>query len=147
MDNCIINSSTVALLKKENKIYIYDVEKMVVFNKKINNLLENICLLYGSNLEGRKKFAKKLLNIKYKVPIIIDKNIILIPIHNLRCKECLLLVGNKILNYEVVNDKLKITCLNNEFYVDISKYSFEKSLLNYLKLINKLNIKNNIKFL
>lgn len=151
MNNYIINKKTIALLKQNDKIKIYDVDNLLVFNTKISKIINNSCLLYGSNLKGRKKFAQKFLNIKYRVPIIISENkkIILLQINGLREEECLFIVGNKIVDYEEINDKvLKIKCINNiEICANISKYSFEKILINYLKLYNNLNYINNMNFL
>ncbi len=150
MENYIINENTVAILKKYNEIIIYNVDKEEVFNTKIKKIINTSCLVYGSNLLGRKEYAKKYLNIKYKVPIIIseNKNIILLQINNFRDEECLCIVGNKILNYQEKDNKLIIKCINNqEFSTNISKYSFEKILLNYLKLNNYINYQNSLKFL
>ncbi len=150
MNNYLINEKTVAICKDNNKIKIINVDNTIVFNINIKKLLNNNCLIYGSNLEGRRKYAQNILNIKYKIPIIIseEKKIILLQIYGLRDEDCLFIVGNKILNYKIKDNLLNIKCVNNIiFNVKISKYSFEKILINYLKLFNQLNYQNSANLL
>ena len=144
MKNYIINNATIAILKQEKRTIIYDVENIRVINKHTRKLLEENCLFYGSSMEGRIKSAKNILNIKYKVPIIISEsdNLTLIPVNAMRSKECLFLVASKIIDYKALDDKEKmlvIRCVNNlEFTVNLSKKSFDKLLLNSIKLNNYL---------
>ena len=150
MENYIITNKTIAILKKNNKTIIYNVDKVMVFNKNINKILEYNCNYYGSSLDGRKKCAKNVLNIKYKLPIIIDieNNITLIQLNSSRLKNCLYLITNKIINYEMNNNLLKIICVNNNvFYVKISLNSFEKMLIKSFKLYNILIWRKNANFL
>ena len=141
MENYVINENTIAILKKNDEVIIYNVDNIIVSNMKINRLINNSCLIYGSNLNGRKKYAQKYLNIKYRVPIIISENkkIILLQLNGLREQECLFIIGNKIIDYKNVENNLKIKCINNqEFITNLSQYSFEKILINYVKLYNNL---------
>ena len=101
MNNYLINENTVAILKNNDKIQVINVDNSIVININLKRLINNNCLIYGSNLEGRKKFAEKILEKKYKLPIIIslEKKIILLQINAFRDEECLFIVGNKVLNY------------------------------------------------
>ena len=150
MNSYIIKNSTIALLKKENKTVCYDVENSIVINKNIKRILASNCLFHGSTLSGRIESVKNILKIQYKVPIIISvaENIIFIQINSLRDKECLLIVANKIIDYEEVEkNHLRIKCLNNNvFDVNISKYSFERMLINIIKLNNYLKWLNTANF-
>lgn len=147
MENYIINNKTVAILKKKNKTVIYDVEKVRVINKNINKVLEDNCNFYGSSLSGRKKSAKNILNIKYKAPLIITNNVILLQINNIRNEECLFLVLNKIIDYKYEGENLKILCVNKLiFKLNISKSSFEKMLIKAIKLDNILKWKKSLNF-
>ena len=142
MNNYLINENTVAILKNNDKIQVFNVDNSIVININLKRLINNNCLIYGSNLEGRKKFAEKILEKKYKLPIIIslEKKIILLQINALRDEECLFIVGNKVLNYYMKDNYLYIECINNiKFKTNISEYSFEKILINYLKLLNYIN--------
>ena len=144
MSEFIINEETVALRKDENKTIIYNVDNCLVINKNLKNILNTNCLYYGSDLNGRRRSAQRLLNMKYKVPIIISdiNNYILISIGSLRDNNCLLIMLNKIIEKD---NYLKIICaFNQEFVVNISKYSFEKLLINAIKLNNLLKWRKNV---
>ncbi len=141
MKEYIIDDTTVALYKKERDTVIYNVDKYEVFNIPIKKIIEFNCLIHGSSMNGRIKSAKTILNIQYKVPILISEaeNIILLQMNSLRYKECLFIVANKIIDYEEKDDFLQIKCINNiTFDVKISKYSFEKLLIYTIKLNNYL---------
>lgn len=141
MLNYLINDDTIAILKKENKTIIYNVDKTLVFNINIKKIIDFNCLFYGSDLKGRQRYAQNSLKVKYKVPIIISeaKNIILIQTNNIRDDTCYFFVGNKIIDYEEIDNRLIVTCkYNKKFLINISKYSFEKLLLNYLRINNLL---------
>lgn len=141
MKNYLIDNDTIALLKKRDKTIIYTLDDQKIFNTNYKFILEYNCNYYGSSLDGRKKSAKSILNVKYRVPIIVDElhNIILLQLNSSRDKECLFLVANKILDMEEKNNQLKITCINKqEFYVNLSKRSLEKMLLQSFKLNNTL---------
>ncbi len=145
MRNYIIKDSTIAILKQEKKTIIYNVENFVVFNKSIKKILDENCMLHGSNLNGRIKSVQKILNVKYRVPILISEkeNIILLPMNSMRDKECLYIVANKIIDYTENEDYLEIKCINNQiFKTKISKYSFEKMIINMMKLNNYLKWEN-----
>lgn len=150
MEKYLINNKTVALIKDKNKTFIYSVDKIEVFNKNINKIIDYNCNYYGSSLIGRKTSAKNILKVKYKLPILIDydNNIILIQLNSPRNLKCMFLVANKIVDYEQKNNLLRIICVNNiNFYVKISKNSFEKMLLKSFKLNNILFWRKNVKFL
>ncbi len=142
MENYIITNKTIAIAKNDNQTIIYDVDKVRIINKSFKKIINDNCIYYGSTLDGRKKYIEKLLNIKYKVPILISerKKLIFIPINSFRSKESLLINYNKIKNYVEITNKLFLTCINNqEFDLNISKYSLDKLLVNAIKIVNILN--------
>ena len=142
MKQYLINEKTIAILKKGHQTIIYDVENYKVINKNIKKVLEDNCLFYGSNMKGRQKSASKILKVKYKIPLVISEqdNIILIQIDAFRSDCCLFLVANKIIDYQENNKKVNVKCINNNnFSLNISKYCFDKMLINSLKLNNYLN--------
>lgn len=147
MENYLITTNTVALLKRKSKTIIYNVDNYQVINKSINKVLEYNCNFYGSSLLGRKKCAQNLLEIKYKVPIIIDEmnDIVLINLNNNRKDNCLYLVTNKIIDYKEKIDKLEISCINkNIFNVNLSKNNLERMIINAIKLNNILKWRKKI---
>jgi len=140
MEKYLINEETVAILKKDNKTIFYNVENIQVFNKNIKKILEFNCNYYGSSYQGRKKSSQNILNIKYKLPIMISENLILLQLNSLRDKECLFIVLNKIINFEKNGDNLKIYCQNKiVLNSKISIKSLEKLIVEGIKLQNILN--------
>lgn len=150
MENYLISNKTIAVIKNKRKTIIINVDKVVVINKSVKNILEYNCNYYGSSFDGRIKCAKDILNIKYKIPIVIDdkNNIVLISLNSPRNSSNVYLVTNKILNYEIINNNLRVFCLNNvNFKIKLSKNVFEKLLLNSIKIINTLNWRKNVNLL
>ena len=150
MENYLITKDTIAILKKDKQTIIYDVENYRVINKNIKTVLNLNCNFYGSTLIGRKKSAENILDIKYKVPIVLDEasDITLLQLSSLRKEETILLVLNKIVSYQEVLNKLVIKCINNQvFEVNISKNCFEKLLLNSFKLNNVLKWRKSVNLL
>ncbi len=150
MENYLITKDTVAILKKDKQTIIYDVENYRVINKNIKTVLNLNCNFYGSTLIGRKKSAENILDIKYKVPIVLDEasDITLLQLSSLRKDETILLVLNKIVSYQEMMDKLIIKCINSQvFEVNISKNCFEKLLLNSFKLNNVLKWRKSVNLL
>ena len=147
MENYILNNNSIAIIKNKKQTIIYDVDNYRVINKNINRVLEHNCNIYGSSLIGRKKAAKKILNISYKVPIIINDNIILVQLNNYRDEKCIFIVLNKIFDYQVIDKNIEIYCNNNiKFKSKLSKNSFEKLLINAVKLNNILKWQKNTNF-
>jgi len=150
VENYVINNKTIALLKENNKTIIYDVDNKLVFNTHINKIIKYNCNYYGASLKGRKKSAKEILNIKYKIPIVLDEmnNIAIIQLSSPRNKECLFISVNSVIDYRKCDNFLEIICLNNQiFKVNISKYNFEKMLLKTIRLNNILKYRKSTKFL
>ena len=148
MQNYLINENTIALEKIGKKTIVYDKAKIINLDISLKKILDYNCNYYGSSYEGRILSAKKILNIKYKLPIIIEenKNLILISLSSLRNNNCLLIMVNKILNYEKYNEMLKIECVDKIFYTKLSKYSFEKLFINAIRLNNILKSRKNVNF-
>ena len=142
MKDFLITENTIAIKRDGNKTIIYNVDNVIVINKKIRSIIEMNCYINGSSLEVRKKIAKKYLEKKYKIPIYVDNNVILLPIYSIRNKDSLFIVLDKFVNYRIVSTGLIIECIfNYSFSVRISSNSFEKLIINGVKLKNNLNWK------
>lgn len=147
MQNYIFTDSTIAILKKSKKTIIIDVDKIRVINKNIKKVIEDNCLINGSSYLGRMKYVKKYLNNKYRLPIIINKDIILIQMNSLRNENSVLIVFKSILNYKEHNNSLFIRCKNNYILKEnISKNTFEKEIISCVKINNLINSKKNENF-
>ncbi len=143
-----ITDKTIALKRFGKNTIIYNVNNEVVINKNIKTILNENCSSQGTNLEGMKSCAKKILGIKYSVPIYLKEQQILLPIGGIRDKDCMYIMANKIMDYKnLKNKKIKIICINNhEFIVNLSKYRFEKLILYSIKLNNRINCQKDENF-
>ena len=142
MENYIFNKNTIAVLKSKKKTIIIDVDNIRVINKNINKIINNNCLLYGSSLNGRKEYARVILNKTYKLPIFINDNIMLLQINSIRDKNCLFIVLNKFINYKIINNNLLIELANYNYLLsNLSANSFEKIIINGIKINNKIKSK------
>lgn len=138
MLNYKITKNTVAILKQKRQTKIFDVNNSQVFNIGIKSLLEKNCNYYDTSLNLIKKRVKSILNIQYKVPIIIGDNI-LIQLNSLKCEDAIFLMLDKIIDYQYYNNILHIYCVNNNvFKLKISLNQFEKILVKAIKLNNIL---------
>lgn len=149
MQNYLITNNTIAILKKENKTIIYDNKEIKSLNISYKKILDYNCNYYGSSLKGRIDCAKNILNIKYRVPIIIDENnnLIFIQLCSSRNLECLFLNVNKIVDYEEIDNNLLIKCPHNyNFKCSLSKKSLEKLIILSFKLNNTLKSRKLINF-
>ena len=145
VENYIITNKTIAITKKYKKTIIYDVDNIRIINKNINKILELNCNFYGNDINFIKKQVKNVLNIHYKIPIIIN-NSVFIQLFNLRSNNCIFININKIIDYKINDNKLEIICYKRKFILDLSKSTFEKNLLNGVKLNNIINIKKTTNF-
>ena len=103
MDNYEINEDTLAIIPKSNKITIvYEKYNNFIINQSTDNILNNSCKYYGSTFEGRKIASASLLNVNYKVPIIIEEssNLIFFPTSSIKNKNCSWISLNNIDRYE-----------------------------------------------
>ena len=61
MDSYEINKDTVALIPKEDKTVVYEVDNSFVVNKRPLEIMEESCEYFGSSLEGRQVGTSKLI--------------------------------------------------------------------------------------
>lgn len=95
----IINEQTLGIASKNKKTIIYEIKGKETINNSITEIINKNCILNGSTLEGRQKSSIYLTGSKYKPPFVLNENIILIPTHSLRNKNCIFLVLSNIMHY------------------------------------------------
>ena len=143
----IINEKTLALIPYKNNTKILEHNNSFLLNENSSKIVAANCFYYGSSLEGRQKGSSYLIGTNYKPPIIInDKlNIILIPTHSIRNKECIWVNLNNILNYyQTTNNKVMIEFKNHK---KVSFSIFDKQVLRATRLESVLRGRNNKKYL
>lgn len=134
----LIQRETLALIPEDNKTKIIELEKTKYINENINKIITINCCLNGSTFEGRQKGSAYLLGTSYKPPIILnnDLNIILIPSHSHRNKDCTWLNLTSILHYYPnINNTVKIELINHQIItLNISYQMFDKQILRATRL-------------
>ena len=137
-----INEDTLILAPNgKNKTKIYDKEGEYEINYKIMDIVEKSCNYYGSSYSGRCVGSKTILNMNYKLPIIMDevKEIIMIPTSSPNNEDCNWICLNNIEDYYKKDNKIVIEFSNKMTYIlENSYYTVENQILRGTLLLTKL---------
>ena len=111
-----INEKTLALAPRDNKTIVYEEDSTFLVDGTPNKIMEDSCAYYGSTLEGRQKGASKLLNISYKIPVIVEdvNNLVFFPTASPKGNKCMWLALNNILNYYKDEEEIVIVFKNKK---------------------------------
>lgn len=146
-----INEGTLAVIPTENKqSKILEDSQEYFVNQTPYEVVDYSCRYFGSSYEGRKEGTKSILNINYKVPIIVEntKNIIFFPTNSPTSDDCMWISLKNIKRiYEEDFNSTKIEFNNGVFiHVPISKRTIENQILRASRLdLIMRNRKNNEK--
>lgn len=137
-----INEDTLLLVSSgKTTTKIYDKDGTYEINDKIMNVVEKSCNYYGSSFLGRCVGSKSILNMNYKLPIIMDevKEVIMIPTSSPNNSDCYWLCLNNIENYYKKGNKIVIEFSNKMNYeIENSYYTVENQILRGTLLLTKL---------
>lgn len=88
--NYEINEGTLAIIPSKKNSIIYEDKKEYEIENTPFEIMDYSCKYFGSSYEGRKEGTKAILNVSYKVPIVIEnsRNIIFFPTTSPRCDDC-----------------------------------------------------------
>ena len=118
----IINKDTLYIIFNGNTTIINEngLEMEFVGNY-VKKILDDSCIYYGSSLKGRIKGVKNILNISYKVPIMISekRKIVLFPLSGLKNNEIILI------NFDVIKEYYNV----DNFINVVFKGDFEKKFM------------------
>lgn len=146
----IITDKTLAIIPFEGKAQILEINDTKVIKDNVINIISYNCRLNGSTLEGRQKACSYLIGIFYKPPIILDeiKNIILIPTHSSKNKDCAWIILNNIIKYYALDNKAQIVFKNHKTYkLNVSYNQFDRQVMRATRLESFLRGRNNQKYL
>lgn len=147
----IIKENTLALVPTNKKTKVIESETSLLLEEGPSEIVANNCYLNGSTLEGRQKGSSYLIGTSYKPPIIINdkENLILIPTHSVRNKDCIWISLNNILNYYRTENSSVILEFKNhkKITLNISYSKFDKQVLRATRLESALRGRNNQKYL
>lgn len=147
----LIKENTYALIPSGKKTKAIESEHSLIINETPVDVVSKNCYLNGSTLEGRQKGSSYLIGTSYKPPIIINdyNNIILIPTHSVRNKDCMWVNLNNILNYYQNDSNNVILEFKNhkKIVLNVSFSKFDKQVLRATRLESALRGRNNQKYL
>lgn len=142
IDEYYINNDTLILIPiSNNQTRIFDINGCFEVEKNIFDIIDESCQYYGSSYQGRYVGAKKLLNMDYKLPIIMDevKETIVFPTSSPKASKCCWVCLNNIDIFEKDNYSTVIKFINGLFYeINISYNSFENQIYRATLLLMKL---------
>lgn len=132
LDSYFINKATCAIIpigKGSSKIV--EINDEFVVNKAVKNIIDDSCKYFGSSYQGRFEGSKKILNMNYKLPIVVEEfnNIIFFPTSSPRFQDCIWISLNNVKSYLRNGNMCKIIFIGgNELNLDISYYSLENQI-------------------
>lgn len=143
MENYFINSETLMLMPVDKKeTMVIELDKKILVNKNIMDIVNDSCCYFGSNYAGRYQGSKRLLNMSYKLPIIIEdfNDLIFFPTSSSRQENCCWISLNNIENYKKINKKTTVIFKNDiSVEVNISYGSFENQVFRATMLLTKIS--------
>lgn len=132
LDCYFINKSTCVIIPigvSESKVIEFD--NVYIVSKSVKSIIDESCKYFGSSYQGRSDGSKRILNMNYKLPIVIEEfnNLIFFPTSSPRFKDCIWISLNNIDSYEKNGNDSKIIFDGGmEFDIDISYYSLENQI-------------------
>ncbi len=123
MDMYEVNKDTVALIPKDGKTIVYEVDKSFVINNNPLKIMEESCEYFGSSLSGRQVGTSKLIGFTHKVPIIVEESfdLIFFPTLSPNNKECSWISYSHVFKPNKYNDKTILELKNGKkIVVDVS---------------------------
>lgn len=143
-----VNKGTCMIMPVDNNTSrVVELDNTFLVEKSVHSIIEDSCIYFGSTYNGRFIGSKKILNMNYKLPIVIEEfnSLIFFPTSSPRFKDCIWISLNNISKY-LKNENGSSIVFNNdlEFNLDISYYSLENqvfraTLLDSLIRKRKLN--------
>ena len=136
--NYEINEGTLAIIPSEKQSKIYEDNREYFIKNTPYEIMDNSCKYYGSSYEGRKEGTKAILNVSYKVPIIVDsgRNLIFFPTNSPSAEDCcwLSLKNIKEVREEDYNTTLIIFNNGVSISLPVSKRTMENQIFRASRL-------------
>lgn len=139
--NYEINEGTLAVMPDTNdsrKSKILEDRKEYIIDSKPYEVMDYSCKYFGSSYEGRKEGTKAVLDINYKVPIIVENsmNLIFFPTNSPDSADCIWISLKNIKTIKEDNFNSTIIIFNNdiEITIPISKRTIENQIFRASRL-------------
>ncbi len=139
--NYEINEGTLAVMPDTNdsrKSKILEDRKEYIIDSKPYEVMDYSCKYFGSSYEGRKEGTKAVLDINYKVPIIVENsmNLIFFPTNSPDSADCIWISLKNIKTIKEDNFNSTRIIFNNdiEITIPISKRTIENQIFRASRL-------------
>lgn len=132
LDCYYINKATCAIVPIDsNTSRIIELDNIFEVSKSTKSIIDDSCKYFGSSYQGRFDGSKRILNMNYKLPIIVEEfnNLIFFPTSSPRFLDCTWISLNNIENYKKDSNYSKIIFSNSyELSLEISYYTLENQI-------------------
>lgn len=148
--NYEINEGTLAVIATEdNKTKILEDMDEYIINDTPYHVMDYSCKYFGSSYEGRKEGTKAILNIDYKVPIIVENynNLIFFPTTSPNSSDCSWISLKDIDSYNEIKNVGTEILFNNgkKIVIPVSKRMIENQVLRASRLDLMIRKRQNTK--
>ena len=147
LDSYFINRATCAIVPIDKSVSkVYELYDTYVVDKSANSIINESCNYFGSSYQGRCDGSRKILNMNYKLPIVIDdfSNLIFFPTSSPRFGQCIWISLNNISKYVKIEGMSRIEFYNDVCVeLDISYYSLENQIFRATMLDSLLRKRRN----
>lgn len=147
LDSYFINRATCAIIPIDKEVSeVYELNDSYIVDKSVKEIIDESCKYFGCSYKGRYEGSKKVLNMNYKLPIVVEEfhNLIFFPTSSPRFHECIWLSLNNISTYERQDKETKIIFNSErEMILDISYYSVENQIFRATMLESLLRKRRN----
>lgn len=136
-----INRGTCAIIPIENDMSeVIELDCSYIINKTSKQIIDDSCRYFGSSYKGRFDGSKRILNMNYKLPIMIEEfnNLVFFPTSSPRFGQCSWVSLNNIKTYQKCENGSKIIfnsgkelLLNNSYY-SLENQIFRSAMLDSL---------------
>ncbi len=138
-----IDLSTLMLIGiDDSRTLVVTLEKEFIVDECAKKIIDNSCKYFGSTLVERIKATQRVVNIRSKVPIIIEnsRNIIFFPLKSCREKSNIWISFNNLVRYEKKDDVTYLYFKENKVQkLDFSYYIIDNQVTRSLLLDYEMN--------
>lgn len=132
LESYYINRTTCVIIPIDKEVSeVIELESTYIVNKSPKQIIDDSCRYFGSSYQGRFDGSKRILNMNYKLPILVEEfsNTIFFPTSSPRFGCCVWISFNNIREYIKNGEGSKIIFSNGrEIMLKTSYYSMENQI-------------------
>ena len=138
-------NNKVLLIKYDKHLYFYTKEGTYIKSIPIYEYLDNLCIEYGSSLNGRLEAFRRITKIKYKPSLIISNkyNIYYIVTHSIRSSFNYLINYSELIDYKAIDSYR--TCLifqgDIKHIIPVNYRIIKRQIMNLKYYLNNMTFK------